>query len=335
MSIKKILFKTIVFIFISSIPIKIFAQLIDSTSKNGLKIKALHSIGDLNEKTVIIFFEITNPTKEKHVLHIVDNGNAKAKIDTTITEFACKGYSLGTYSGGGNYLINITLPPDTTILGSITYKEIPTEAKQLSKATFFYYDNTRNKKDEQVANQSGIIDLGAIKIVWQKPIKPTSKAPDYYLCLGTGFKSIYFKTGYTQSNPINTSIFYEQKIRNLPLTIGGAISFGSHTYTYENDYGTEVFSFKENAIYTGCRINGYFNNYLGISKKYETYVGISGGYLFLFATENYNNSNTAKSGFASGLHIGARRYFTKNMGLWVEGGTSTLSSFNSGLTFKF
>ncbi|MDI9363330.1 MAG: hypothetical protein QM541_00160 [Flavobacterium sp.] len=327
---------TIFFLFFLAVaPTANFAQQTKQTLYPKIKFKTVSCVGDLNEKTVSVFFEITNPTKEKHVIHIIDNENAKAKVDTSSTEYSCKNYSLGNYTGGDNFLINITLAPDSTILGSITYKDIPTDAKKLSKATFFSYDNIRNTKDEQVPNEFGIIDLGAINIVWQKPTKPKSTVPHYYLSASVGIKSIYFKDGYSESNPVNTSIIYERKIKNLPVTIGGAISYSSHTYTYENYYGTESFSFKENAVYAGLRVNGYFNDYIGLSKKYETYVGISGGYILLFATENTNNSNTAKSGFANGLHIGARRYFTPNFGLWVEGGTSNLSYFNGGLSFKF
>ncbi len=315
---------------ILSTPIVIFSQI-----KKYVNFKAISCVGDLNDKTVTVFFWITNNSKENHVIHILDNGNAKAKVDTSIVEFICKNYTLGAAFGGDNYLINATINPDSTITGSITYKDIPTNAKKISKATLFYYDNLRNSKDEQTSNESGIIDLGEISIIWQKAIKPKFVESRHYLGASVGIKSIFFKDGYTESNPINTSIVYERKIKNLPLTLGGAISYSSHTYTYENDYGTESFSFKQNAAYTGLRVNGYFNDYLGISKKYETYVGISGGYVFLFATENTNNSNTAKSGFASGLHIGARRYVTPNFGLWVEGGTSSLSYINFGLTFKF
>jgi hypothetical protein len=319
-----------IFIAIFSSPIVIFSQV-----KKQVTFKATSCIGDINEKTVTLFFKITNLTNQKHVIHLIDNGNAKAKVDTSFTDFICKNYSLGTVTGGDNYLINTTINPDSAIAGSITYKNIPTDAKKISKATLFYYDNLRNTKDEQTANESGIIDLGEINIIWQKIAKPKFVESRHYLGASVGIKSIYFKDGYSESNPINTSIVYESKIKNLPLTIGGAIAYSSHTYTYENDYGTETFSFKENAIYAGLRVNGSFNNYIGLSKKYETYIGISGGYIFLFASENTNNSNTAKSGFASGLHIGVRRYFTSNFGLWLEGGTSNLSYINGGLSFKF
>ncbi len=319
-----------VLIVILIIPIAIFSQ-----AKKQVTFKAISCIGDINEKTVTVFFKITNVANQKHVIHLVDNGNAKAKVDTSFTDFICKNYSLGIATGGENYLINTTISPDSAITGSITYKNIPTDAKKIRKATLFYYDNLRNSKDEQTANESGIIDLGEISIIWRKIAKPKFVESRHCLGVSVGVKSIYFKDGYSESSPINTSIVYEKKIKNLPLTVGGTFSYSSHTYTYENDYDTESFSFKENAIYAGLRINGYFNNYLGISKKYETYVGVSSGYIFLYATENINNSNTAKSGFASGLHIGARRYVAPNFSLWVEGGTSSLSHINGGLSFKF
>lgn len=330
MSIKSLTIIILIAVVIILEPIEIFSQF-----KKQINFKAVSCVGDSNEKTVTVFFKITNATNQKHVIHFVDNGNAKAKVDTSFIDFICKSYSLGNATGGDNYLINTTINPDSEISGSITYKNIPTDAKKISKATLFYYDNLRNSKDEQTANESGIIDLGEISIIWQKATKPKFVESRHYLGASIGIKSIYFKDGYSESNPINSFIVYERKIKNLPLTIGGAISYSSHTYTYENDYGTQSFSFKQNAIYTGLRVNGYFNDYLSISKKYETYVGITGGYIFLFTTENANNANTAKSGFASGVHIGVRRYFTQNFGLWVEGGTSSLSYINGGLSFKF
>lgn len=321
--------------FLIYIPILLLPIVIFSQTERQIVFKSISCIGDFNEKTVTIYFKVTNVTNQKHVIHLIDNGNAKAKVDTSFKDFNCKNYTLGTATGGDNYLINAIINPDSTVTGSITYKDIPTETKKISKATLFYYDNLRNSKDEQTTNESGIIDLGEISIIWQKTTKPKFVKSRHYIGSSIGIKSIYFKDGYSESNPINASIVYETKIKNLPLTIGGAISYSSHTYTYDNDYGTQSLSFKQNAIYVGLRVNGYFNDYLGISKKYETYVGISGGYIFLFATENINNANSARSGFANGLHIGARRYFTPNLGLWVEGGTSNLSYFNGGLSLKF
>jgi hypothetical protein len=139
--------------------------------------------------------------------------------------------------------------------------------------------------------------------------------------------------------PLSGSIDYALPIGGLPFSIGGVFGiYGSANkteffgYSYTNSWSYMSF---------GGRIAYHFN--WGID-KFDTYAVTTLGWTIIstkieFGGEWGNIAKPAKSeatgGILVGASLGARYFFTRNIGAYLELGYSSLSFASTGLSFTF
>jgi len=130
--------------------------------------------------------------------------------------------------------------------------------------------------------------------------------------------------------PLSFSVDYLLPIP-IPLSVGGFFSFAM----YGNDYS----SYKCEQIYMafGGRVAWHVD--LGL-KNLDLYLGAALGYMMFTHQHTYPNypsyNSKAETGsFYFGGFLGARYFFTNNIGVWLEAGYSALTYASLGLALKF
>jgi hypothetical protein len=133
--------------------------------------------------------------------------------------------------------------------------------------------------------------------------------------------------------PITVSLDYALPV-GLPFTLGALGGFttseykgqlaGVNTHTYD---------------YTGIAIAGRFGYHpdLGV-KNLNIFINLALGYYLYNATATYAGSyqpdHEDYSRLYLGLNLGARYFFTNNIGVFLELGYSAMSFVTAGMTFK-
>ena len=128
------------------------------------------------------------------------------------------------------------------------------------------------------------------------------------------------------------SVSAEYGLPKLPLSIGGY--FGITGYDEEISSSS---SYKGTLIGLGAKASWHFN----FLKNLDTYASLVLGYLIYneevkttilgtTVTDGYDLST-----FYYGFNLGARYFFTNNIGAYVELGYSAVSVVSAGLSLKF
>jgi hypothetical protein len=137
--------------------------------------------------------------------------------------------------------------------------------------------------------------------------------------------------------PISASVEYRLGLANIPLSVGGY--FGITGYDEEL---TAYSSYKGTLVGFGAKGSYHFN----FLKNLDTYVSLTLGWLIynqevkttIPVTGGDDVTTTAEndlSTFFYGFNLGARYFFTKNIGAYVELGYSAVSVASAGLALKF
>lgn len=157
---------------------------------------------------------------------------------------------------------------------------------------------------------------------------------DKVVNLGIGFgNALYTGSGYTNKIPPISASFEMGIIDNLfdeksSIGVGGYLGYTSAKWEYY-DWG-----YKYSDIIIGVR--GAFHYQL--VDKMDTYTGLLVGYDVVtakeFGTASGYDYNSSSSGLTWSYFIGARYYFTDNIGAMAEVGWG-IAYLNLGLTFKF
>jgi hypothetical protein len=132
--------------------------------------------------------------------------------------------------------------------------------------------------------------------------------------------------------PLSASVDYRLPIK-LPITVGGIFTFTQWKYSY-SFLGTGTgYDFVWNNIGIGARGMYHFN----FLKNLDTYAGLTLGYVIqTFDGGDYSgNAYEGVPFFLWGANVGARYFFTKNIGAYLEAGYSGLQFLSAGLTLKF
>ena len=179
---------------------------------------------------------------------------------------------------------------------------------------------------------------------WWDSFAPGFEENKVFVNAGIGFGAL--TAGYDLGlPPISASADFKLPIA-LPITVGPvlglasrSISFSSSSYNYStggyDDYGYK-FTYTDFAI--GVRGMWHFN----FVKNLDTYAGLALGYVINTATAEYTGDwatgktdPTDYSYFLFGANIGARYFFTKTIGAYLEVGYSGLQFIGFGLALKF
>jgi hypothetical protein len=139
--------------------------------------------------------------------------------------------------------------------------------------------------------------------------------------------------------PVSASVDYKLPI-SLPITVGGIFTFAQWKYsvsvptvtgTYPNiSYGSKGYDFVWNNIGIGARGAYHFN----LMRNLDIYAGLTLGYVIqTFDGENISGYEGV-SFFLFGANFGARYFFTKSIGAYLEAGYSGLQFASLGLAVK-
>jgi hypothetical protein len=148
------------------------------------------------------------------------------------------------------------------------------------------------------------------------------KNGDKLLNLGFGINSYY-------SGGIPLSASFEVGVTD-DISVGGGLDYLSYNYS---GYG------RFTAVYIGGRGSYHFSRLLNLrNEAVDIYGGLSLGYRSFSWNDNYAGpglGNTYSSGLFLGIHAGARYYFTKKVGGFLELGALGSTNARLGVAFKF
>jgi hypothetical protein len=164
-------------------------------------------------------------------------------------------------------------------------------------------------------------------------------AKDWMISAGVGHGTPI--RGDTVIPPITVSIDCALPLAGLPLTLGALIGFTTSEYT--RDYYGQQYDYKWD--YTGLAVAGRLGYHPDLGLKHlNIFANIAVGYYSYTGKAKYN-----KGAWPGGLrkpdpddssrlyivfNLGARLFFTKNFGIFVDFGYSAMSFVDAGLTIK-
>ena len=138
--------------------------------------------------------------------------------------------------------------------------------------------------------------------------------------------------------PITVSADFKLPVA-VPITVGPFLGIASRTFETKV-YGDPGYKFTYTDIAIGVRGMYHFN----FAKNLDTYAGLVLGYVINSSTAEYTGNwpsgfrkpdPTDYSYFLWGGNIGARYFFTNNIGAYLELGYSGLQFVSLGLSIKF
>jgi hypothetical protein len=133
--------------------------------------------------------------------------------------------------------------------------------------------------------------------------------------------------------PVSASVDFKLPIQ-LPITVGGIFTFSRWKYSW--GFSGTNYDFAWNNIGIGARGMYHFN----FLKNLDTYAGLTLGWVIQSFDggdydESFGGGYAAHSFFLYGFNVGARYFFTKNIGAYLELGYSGLQFLSAGLSLKF
>jgi hypothetical protein len=138
--------------------------------------------------------------------------------------------------------------------------------------------------------------------------------------------------------PISASVEYALAI-SLPITVGGY--FGITTYDDTRTYwgGITYVTTHYTGTLIGLGVKAAYHVDFGV-RNLDTYAGLLLGYLSWKYENTVRGISTTvvtdnDDEFFFGIHLGARYFFTNNIGAYIELGYSKISIVSIGLAVKF
>jgi hypothetical protein len=145
---------------------------------------------------------------------------------------------------------------------------------------------------------------------------------DKLLNLGIGVNSYY-------SGGIPLSASFEVGVTD-DISVGGGVDYLTYHYPGVGNF---------TAVYVGARGSYHFNRLLNLrNENIDIYAGLSLGYRSFTWNDSYYGpglGNTYGSGLFLGIHAGARYYFAKSVGAFLEVGALGSTNARLGFAFRF
>jgi hypothetical protein len=178
---------------------------------------------------------------------------------------------------------------------------------------------------------ASVLAGGVFGQTWYKSYAPGIEGTKFFVNAGIGYGVLPYKIALP---PISASAEYA--LAKLPISVGAY--FGITTYEEET-----VYTYKGTMTGFGAKASYHFN----FLKNLDTYASVTLGWLIW--SEEYTipaygygsytvpaqDYETDLSTFLYGFNVGARYFFTKNIGAYVELGYSAVSVASVGLALKF
>jgi hypothetical protein len=118
------------------------------------------------------------------------------------------------------------------------------------------------------------------------------------------------------------------------ITLGGLA--GIRSWSFGSLWGSDYTLYQ---VAIGARGMYHFNAAKGsrsaFLRKLDPYLGLSLGYVFVFDNDDSYLGSSYFNYFLWGINAGARYFFTKGFGMYLELGYSDFDIISVGLTFKF
>jgi hypothetical protein len=170
---------------------------------------------------------------------------------------------------------------------------------------------------------------------WYNSYAPGIDESKVFINAGVGYGLSTYSMGLP---PISVSADFKLPI-SLPITIGGTAALS--TWGYSTSAGVPNSDIDVTYMNIGFGVRGAYH--FGFVKNLDTYLGLTLGYVIQTADVKYGSAydnipKTSYDGvsfFLYGFNIGARYFFTKNIGAYLELGYSGLQVASIGLSVKF
>jgi len=168
----------------------------------------------------------------------------------------------------------------------------------------------------------GVCLVGAFSVLSNTASAQYRKG-DNLLNIGIGLNSYY-------SGGVPLSVIYEAGVSD-DISFGGGIDYLSY------HYGAGGTDYSYTATYIGLRGSYHFSKLLNIrDQNWDIYGGLSLGYRSFSWKNSYTGAGDAYgSGLFLGIHAGARYYFSKSVGGFMEIGALGSTNARLGVAFKF
>ncbi len=145
------------------------------------------------------------------------------------------------------------------------------------------------------------------------------------LNVGVGIGTLYWGSGFSNDIGVNPTASYEYGATDK-ISVGGEVSYSGVKFNYGD--GT--------IKYSGTLIGARGSYHFATSEKLDPYFGLVLGYVTVSVKDKGGFAGSAKaSGLGWGAHLGARYYFSDNVGVHAELGYSGFSILTAGVSFKF
>jgi hypothetical protein len=175
-----------------------------------------------------------------------------------------------------------------------------------------------------------MIGAGGVFALSFKAYPTPIKSGDWIINAGVGFGTPL--RGSTIIPPLTASFDYALALGGLPFTLGALVGFTTSAYKPYAGYTHD---------YTGIAMAGRFGYHpdLGV-KNLDISANIALGYYLYTGKATYDSgvaSRTDPDNYSRlylGFNFGARFFFTKNFGAFLDLGYSAMSFVTAGLTFK-
>ncbi|MCL2008336.1 MAG: hypothetical protein FWG77_09650 [Treponema sp.] len=170
---------------------------------------------------------------------------------------------------------------------------------------------------------------GVFAETWWDSYAPGLRDNNFFVNAGIGMGPT---GGYSMGiPPISLILDYKLPIE-LPITVGAVGTFSTWKYTPYSYYDSQRYNITYTNIGIGARGMYHFN----LVENLDVYGGLTLGYVIQTrtATAGYTGY-PGSSFFLWGSNIGARYFFTSNLGAYLELGYSGLNFASLGVTLKF
>jgi hypothetical protein len=191
------------------------------------------------------------------------------------------------------------------------------------------------KKGVLVLVLAGVLAAGVSAQTWYDSYAPGVDAGRVFINAGVGLGYSSYTMGVP---PISVSADFKLPIW-LPITVGAMAAVS--TWGYSTSLGVPHSEIDVTYVNIGFGARGMYHfNFL---RNLDTYTGLTLGYVIQTADVKYGSAYgsikpAAYKGapfFLFGVNLGARYFFTKNIGAYLELGWSGLQIIGAGVSVKF